>query len=89
MTFLAWRGLRKDGKATQPVSAFSQGREVLHEDLFGHFSLSQLNHCVWRAKHGPTLTNTQQTEILSVHIMRALLQRVTKSLMFHCSSHSL
>lgn len=55
-------GLRNDGKATQPVCAFSQGGEVIHEDLVRHFSLSQLYHCVRRAEHRPTLTNTQRTK---------------------------
>lgn len=57
--------------ATRPVCAFSQGREVIHEDLLGHFSLSQLYHCVWRAEHRPTLTNTQQTRLLYESYWRA------------------
>lgn len=50
-------GLRKK-TITQPVCAFSQGRKVIHEDLFRHFCLSQLDHCVRRAEHRSTLTDT-------------------------------
>lgn len=50
--------------ATQPVCAFSQGREVIHEDLLWHFRLSQLYHCVWRAEHRPTLTITADLTVI-------------------------
>lgn len=43
-----------------PVCAFSQGREVIHEDLLRDFSLTELHHCVRRPQHSPTLPKTKK-----------------------------
>lgn len=48
------------GERYWPVCAFSQGREVIHEDLLRHFSLSKIHHGVRRPQHSPTLTKTEK-----------------------------
>lgn len=46
--------------ASLPVRAFSQRRQVIHEDLLRHLCLSQLHHRVGGSEHRPTLTDTQR-----------------------------
>lgn len=72
--------------ATRPVCAFPQGREVIHEDLFRHFCLTELYHCVWRTQHCPALTNTQQTERKCLKVNTSFESYWKESLMFHWSN---
>lgn len=55
----------------QPVCAFSQGREVIHEDLLRHLGLTQLHYCVWRSQHCPTLTDKHTTHTQGEYVTKS------------------